>query len=352
MSYRRADRRKSSGDASEQQYEQTPRSVARLASLAAAQRWPLPQLDTDRPPWPGEYRLVDGVDLFIRHTPSSAAGPEPALYIHGLGGASTNFTDLAHLLSPFFDGYAVDLPGFGHSGPPLRDDYSIRAHARTIVACLDSMQLGRVHLVGNSMGGAIASEVAARRPDLLRSLTLISPAVPDLRPHGRDVVLMPILMIPGLGRAVLHRLDHTPAEQRARDVIAVCFAHPDRVPPNRLDEAVTDIIERRSVDWAHDALVSSLRGLVRTYIATGSRSPWRHMSAIAVPTVVVWGELDRLVDVSNAPKVAAVIPDAELLVLPDVGHTAQLEDPIVTARAILALSERANAAGRSLDVGA
>jgi pimeloyl-ACP methyl ester carboxylesterase len=136
------------------------------------------------------------------------------------------------------------------------------------------------------------------------------------------------------------KLDQHPAESRARALINLCFAHPELVPANRLHEATEDVTFRRGLEWSGDALMRSFRGLARNYTTYGKNSPWRTMRAIEAPTLVVWGDRDQLVDVSNAPKVAAAIPDATLLVLNDVGHTAQLEDPMSTARAILALVAR------------
>jgi pimeloyl-ACP methyl ester carboxylesterase len=208
-----------------------------------------------------------------------------------------------------------------------------------------------VHLVGNSMGGAISIQVAASRPDLVRTLSLVSPAVPDLRPKQGSDALMPLLLVPGVGSRVLARLDQLPPERRVRAVIELCFAHPERVPPNRLAEAVAELRTRRGYAWAGEALLRSLRGLVRSYLTVGTRSPWYALSQIQAPAVVVWGQLDRLVDVANAPRVARTLPDASLLVLPDIGHTAQLEDPVSTARAILGLLARANAGHSQAGVG-
>jgi pimeloyl-ACP methyl ester carboxylesterase len=312
---------------------------------------PLADVNPDREPWPGEFHTVAATDIFVRSTPAISAAAEPALYLHGLGGASTNFTDLADLMSPWFEGQALDLPGFGHSAPAVGDDYSISAHARIVISYLEQSGRGPVHLVGNSMGGAISIVVAATRPDLVRTLTLISPAVPDLRPHRGGDLLLPLLLVPGVGRRALRKLDETSAETRARAVIKLCFAHPDRIPAKRLAEATADVLVRRGQPWAHDAMLLSLRGLVRTYLAKGAQSPWHLMSQIKMPTLVVWGELDKLVAVSNAPRVATSIPDATLLVLPDVGHTAQLEDPMVTARSVVALRARANNGSGTHDVG-
>jgi len=314
--------------------------TAPVAELADPAEYPLPDLDPGRRPWPGTEFALGRSRLYVRRTPSPNPAAEPALYVHGLGGASTNFTDLADLLSPWYAGEAIDLPGFGRSGPPPDRKYSLDSHARLVIRYLEHSGRGPVHLVGNSMGGAISIRVAASRPDLVRTLTLVSPAVPDLRPRKGSDLLLPLLLVPGFGTRALARMDASPAEQRARALIRLCFAHPERVPAHRLAEAVEEIEHRRGYPWASDALLRSFRGLVRSYLVPGARSAWQLLGRIQAPSVVIWGELDRLVDVSNAPRVAASIPGARLLVLPDVGHTAQLEDPVITARAVLALRYR------------
>src|SRR6201747_567793 len=102
-------------------------------------------------PWPPRRITIDGAMLHVRDTPATAPGAEPAVYVHGLGGSSQNFTDVAGLLADRFDGQAVDLPGFGYSDPSRR--YSIPAFADRLIAYLDHGGRGPVHLVGNSLGG-------------------------------------------------------------------------------------------------------------------------------------------------------------------------------------------------------
>lgn len=327
------------------------RGPVRVAELADPTEFPLAQVDPARPPWPGRQVRVGNTDVCIRSTPSSDPDADPALYVHGLGGASTNFTDFADLLSPWLSAVAIDLPGFGGSGPAPDGDYSIAAHTRVVTRYVEQTGRGPVHLVGNSMGGAISIQLAANRPDLVRTLTLVSPAVPDLRPKKGSDALMPLLLVPGLGSRMLAKLEQGSAERRARAVVDLCFAHPELVPANRLAEAVEDIETRRGHPWAGDAFMNSFRGLVRTYLTAGTRSPWYALSQIAAPSLVVWGQHDRLVDVANAPRVATTLQDATLLVLPEVGHTAQLEDPVSVSRAVLGLLTRANDGNKHTGVG-
>jgi pimeloyl-ACP methyl ester carboxylesterase len=328
--------------------------VARLAPVGGL------ALDDRTPPWPGEHVVVNGARLYVRRAPhpggptASAGGDsddrEPALFVHGLAGSSTNWTDLGVMLGSELDGVALDLPGFGRSGPAPRRDYSITASAGLVIAYLEQSARGPVHLFGNSMGGAVSLRVAALRPDLVRTLTLVSPAVPDLRVRrpGTDAGML-LILVPGVSNMVQRRMDAVSPEERARGLIEVCFADPSRIPPHRMAEAVEAVREREHLPWVADAFRRSLRGLVAFYVSSGRRSAWQLMARITAPTLVVWGDQDRLVDVALAPRVARTIPNARLLVLPGVGHTAQLEDPVVTARAFLALREDAADSNRAPD---
>src|SRR6476660_8186038 len=85
------------------------------AALNPAQT--IPTLDTVVPAWPGTPVLLDGMVTYVRHTPARSADAAPSLYVHGLGGSSLNWTDLAYLLADRLDGQAIDLPGFGRSDP-------------------------------------------------------------------------------------------------------------------------------------------------------------------------------------------------------------------------------------------
>ena len=313
---------------------------------------PLPVPDTLPPPWPGETVAVGDGEVFVRRTPWSGpvdgadddAPRERALYVHGLGGASTNWTDLAALLRVRFDGWAVDLPGFGRSQPPPRHRYTIRGHARAVVDLLEHIAAqpgeaqGRpVHLLGNSLGGLVSLLVAARRPDLVASLTLISPAMPVYRVPPAFSRLLLLLLLPGVPGLAEKRMAGIAPEQHVRAMIDICFGDPSRVPKERIDEATEEMRDRAAQPWADRALVRSMRGLLTSYLRVNGA--WRMAARLRMPTLVIWGDRDRLVDPRLAPRLAATVPDARLLVLEGVGHVAMLEAPEPTARAVLALVE-------------
>jgi pimeloyl-ACP methyl ester carboxylesterase len=317
----------------------TPDRTSPRARLSAAE---LPSRDGVTS-WPGRTVRVLGQDIHVRTTAATSDDAEPALFVHGLGGSATNWTDYAALLRDRLAIEAIDLPGFGRSGPARDDDYSIEAHVRTVIAYLEQSARGAVHLVGNSMGGAISLLVAARRPELVRTLTVISPAVPDLklRVHAlKTDWRMALLIVPMVGMVALRKLGAIPMEKRVMGTIALCFADPARLPEHRFAEMVDEASVRADHEWADLAMLRSTRGLVRSMLLRG-RSTWASIRRVTAPTLVLWGDEDKLVASDLAPFVAGAVPHSRLLVLEHVGHVAMMEDPETAARATLALIDDA-----------
>lgn len=290
------------------------------------------------PPWPGRLVELDGSLIHVRDTPATAVDAEPALYVHGLGGSAQNWTDLAGLLAGRLDGQAVDLPGFGLSDPTGR--YTIPAFADRLVRWIEYSDRGPVHLVGNSLGGAVAVRVAALRPELVRTLTLISPALPflDVRRslQGR---MLPVLAIPRGERLVAWRLAQLAPEVLAQQVLEASVADLSRIGEQRRQETLEEIRLRHQHEHHAAAYLGTFRGIVASFLRSylpGSNSLWRMARAVRTPTLVVGGRHDRLVDVRVAPQAARAIPDSRLLML-DAGHVAQMELPRTVARAVLGL---------------
>jgi pimeloyl-ACP methyl ester carboxylesterase len=254
--------------------------------------------------------------------------------VHGLGGAATNWTDVMDLLRDRLSPLAPDLPGFGWSPPPAGDDYSLRGHVRAVTDLVELAGDGRpVHLLGNSLGGTVATVLAATRPDLVRTLTLVSPALPVLRPRWSNVHL-PALAVPWAGQQLARRLGRYPVEQRVRATIALCWADPSRVPPERFEEALVEADRRARLDHDGDAMIRSLRSLMTAYLRPDRWPLWRLATRVQAPTLLVYGLKDRLVDPRTASRAARAFPDNRMLLLPDSGHVSQMEHPGAVAAAI------------------
>jgi|HubBroStandDraft_6_1064221.scaffolds.fasta_scaffold97325_2 pimeloyl-ACP methyl ester carboxylesterase len=304
------------------------------------------------PHWPGRLVRVGGAEVFLRSVPP-APGAEPGLCVHGLGGSSTNWTDLMDVLRrpgppPGQDEWqgpdgqdadwmggpggrliacdALDLPGNGYSPPPPDGDYSVRAQVAVVARLIEERGRGPVHLVGNSLGGAVCTRLAALRPELVKTLTLVSPALPDLRPRPIPARLS-ALRVPGIGPWLMRRTTRIPARQRVRVLLRAVYYDPDAVHPDRIDEEVAEVERQDGLSYVGDVLLGSARGVVYEYLRRGPQTLWRDAAQITAQVLAIYGSHDRLVDPRMAARAARTFRYARVLVLPRTGHVAQMEHP-------------------------
>ncbi|WP_353944588.1 alpha/beta hydrolase [Streptomyces sp. HUAS MG91] len=287
---------------------------------------------------------LPGMTLTIRSRPGTREGLPPALYVHGLGGSSQNWSALMPRLEDVVDGEAVDLPGFGDSPPPDDGNYSVTGHARAVIRYLDTERRGPVHLFGNSLGGAVATRVAAVRPDLVRTLTLVSPALPEIRVQ-RTALPTGLLAVPGVAALFTRLTKEWTAEQRVSGVMALCYGDPNRVTEEGLRAAVEEMERRLRLPYFWDAMARSARGIVNAYTLGGQHGLWRQAARVLAPTLLVYGGRDQLVSYRMAARAARTFRESRLLTLPDAGHVAMMEypDAVATAfRELLADAEALN----------
>ncbi|MCF3964137.1 alpha/beta fold hydrolase [Streptomyces fuscigenes] len=269
---------------------------------------------------------LPGLSLSVRARPAARTGLPPALYVHGLGGSSQNWSALMPLLADVVDGEAVDLPGFGDSPPPDDGDYSVTGHARAVIRLLDAGERGPVHLFANSLGGAVATRVAAVRPDLVRTLTLVSPALPEIRVQ-RSAVPTGLMALPGMTALFARLSKDWTAEERTRGVLALCYGDPGSVGEEELAAAVAETERRLQLPYFWDAMTRSARGIVNAYTLGGQHGLWRQAERVLAPTLLVYGGRDQLVSLRMARRASAAFRDSRLLTLPDAGHVAMMEYP-------------------------
>ncbi|SEE43982.1 Pimeloyl-ACP methyl ester carboxylesterase [Streptomyces sp. 3213] len=294
---------------------------------------------------------LPGITLTVRSRPPVREGLPPALYVHGLGGSSQNWSLLMARLDGVVDSEALDLPGFGDSPPPDDGDYSVTGHARAVIRYLDAAGRGPVHLVGNSLGGAVATRVAAVRPDLVRTLTLVSPALPELRVQ-RTAVPTALLGVPGVASLFTRVSREWTAEQRVRGVLGLCYGDPGQVTPEEFRHAVEELERRLQLPYFWDVMARSSRGVVNAYTLGGQHGLWRQAERVLAPTLLVYGRRDQLVGYRMAQRAARAFRDSRLLSLPDAGHVAMMEYPEIVATAFRELLVDAGELGAGADSGA
>jgi pimeloyl-ACP methyl ester carboxylesterase/putative sterol carrier protein len=244
-------------------------------------------------------------------------GP-PLVLLHGLGGTKLSWMPV---LAPLAQGYRVvapDLPGHGESAKP-RASYSPRFYAGVVRSLLDEIGVGPAVLVGNSLGGRVALEIAVRAPGRVRGLVLLSPAVAGLPfPHYTRLLRLVPTEFGALPVPWRRRLVHLGIRQ--------LFAHPGRLPPGAYAAGVDEFIRVYRSGRARVALLSSMRGLM----LDRTDRFWEAAQKVKARALIIHGERDRLVPARLGQVLASTMPRSELVMLPGVGHVPQFEVPEIT----------------------
>jgi pimeloyl-ACP methyl ester carboxylesterase len=256
-------------------------------------------------------------------------GP-PVLAVHGLGATKGSFVPTIDALSNRFRTIALDLPGFGDSSKPIGAAYDARFFATACIDLLDALELDRVHLIGNSLGGRVALEIGLRHPERVGRLALLAPALAWRRPRPWAPLLR--LTRPELGLVQL------------------------------APRAMVDVIVRQLVPGANQGWrAAGVDEFLRAYLTPAGRAAfyatarhiyldephgrdgfWPRLATLQAEALFVWGQRDQLVPIGFARHVANAVPHASHLEL-DCGHVPQVERPALTNSAIATFFSRAKA---------
>lgn len=287
-----------------------------------------------------ESRAITALGLRARvleeGRPSSG---DPIVLVHGVGGWAENFRAVMRpLASTGRRVVALDLPGFGESERPGRVKYfgpDDAYYPRFVLAAMDELGLGRAHLIGNSMGGAITYMVAVTAPERVRSLVLVAPGG-----LGRDVAFfLRACALPGFG--LVARLPRP--RRAARDVLRTCFYDWTRITPELNEEA-----ERFGNNSFPEFIRALQAGVGIRGVRRSIRDAWiARASCYAGPALVVWGREDMVLPIRHLADVHGAMPQAEVHVIERCGHLAMAERPdefLAVTRPFLERAERAAAA--------
>jgi len=252
-------------------------------------------------------RFVDaaGVRLFVRELGAGA----PLLLVHGYGVSHLEYRRVLEALARERRVIAPDLPGHGESAAPARYPYSYAAMADTLAGMLDTLGLGRVALLGHSMGGGVALHLAARYPARVDRLILCDAACyPAPLPSEGRPALWPVL------GPLLFRYAY-----RERDLRRYFVRRVYR-DPGALDEALvayywSRVKRHRQATYAALRAVASAEGLAAL------------PREVACPTLVLWGQHDRIFPLAHGERLAREIPGASFEVLGGCGHAPAEEQP-------------------------
>ncbi|MEV4466414.1 alpha/beta fold hydrolase [Micromonospora echinofusca] len=240
-------------------------------------------------------------------------GP-PVLLLHGIGRTLRDFTELHELLAERFRVHSVDLPGYGGSLPMARP-CTLSALGEFAAHYLDAVGVEKpVHVVGNSLGGAVAMRLAASEPARVGSLTLVNSAG-----FGREVTIaLRLLALRPLGRLLLR-----PTRWAARRAERSLFHDPAHATAERVAHALA--VARQP--YAARVMLETARDL-GTFRGVSPR--WREellaeVQRLDVPTLVVWGDRDLILPATHLDTVRSRLPKARTHLFADCGHMPQIE---------------------------
>jgi len=274
--------------------------------------------------------VVDGVRWRSRE--AAGEGRETVVYVHGFLSSSATWKRVLATASAGRPAVAVDLPGAGFSERPWPYDYTAGAQALHLWKYLDARGLDRVVLVGNSLGGAVALIAAAAKPERIAALVLVDGAAPGLAvpwqfrlmraPIGGEIE-MELLFKPVMEWALRHRV----------------YADAARVT----SETVSDWWDPIPVPGTRRAALAAIRSSPVGYEDVEAR--------VTAPTLVLWGERDRMLPVSEGRRISEEIRGAKFVTLPGIGHCPEEEAPREFANAVgsflrESLAEHASAESR------
>jgi pimeloyl-ACP methyl ester carboxylesterase len=263
--------------------------------------------------WREQLKTVDVEGTPVNHVDLGGGEREPVVFVHGLGGQWQNWLENIPRVAQERRALALDLPGFGLTPEP-RDRITIPGYGRFVDAFCERLELGQVALVGNSMGGYIAAEVAIQFPARVSRLVLVSAAGIS----SAATVQAPILTA---GRVVTALATYSAARHRqlaARPLsrhlsLALVARHPRLLKADLAYEGFFKGVPKAGFD---DALRASLDYDFR-----------ERLPDVTVPTLIVWGEKDAVIPVRDANAFERLIPDSRKVVMRDTGHIPMAERP-------------------------
>lgn len=253
---------------------------------------------------PDDFLPLAGLQLHVR---DDGPGDAPAVVmLHGLGGSLHSWEPWALALASEFRVIRFDFPGSGLSPPDPTGDYSTARDLEVLAALLDALNVRQVSLIGHSMGGRIAWNFAAKNPERIQRLVLVAPdgfASPGFE-YDAPAVLPRSMAI----------MNFTLPRALYRSVLAPAYARPSFIS----EQLLTRYHDLMLAPGARQAFIGRMQQTVLV-------DPVPLLNTLHMPTLVLWGESDGMIPVSNASDYLAALPDATLITFPDVGHLPQEE---------------------------
>ncbi|MFZ1500666.1 MAG: alpha/beta hydrolase [Giesbergeria sp.] len=265
---------------------------------------------------PSTFIGVDGQRVHLRDE-GPRDDPAPLVLVHGTSASLHTWDGWAEELRKTRRVIRFDLPGFGLTGPNAADDYSMTVYVRLVLALLDQLGVQRFVIGGNSLGGEVAWATAHAAPQRVEKLILVDAAGYAFEPESMPLAFR-AAALPGLRALMGHLLPPGMVENSVRNV----YGDPNRVTP--------ELVQRYS-DLARRA---GNRHALTVRMAQRNTGREQDIRDLKLPTLILWGALDRLIPPVNGERFAKDIAGSHLVVFKGLGHVPQEEDPAATVAVV------------------
>jgi pimeloyl-ACP methyl ester carboxylesterase len=230
---------------------------------------------------------------------------EPLMLLHGFGANKDHFTKVARFLTPHYRVIIPDHIGFGESSHPQEADYAPPAQVDRLRAFAHALGIERLHLGGSSMGGQIAMTYAARYPAEVASLWLLDPAGAWSAPKSECQKILA-----ETGRNILL----VKSEDEFAQLVKYAMYKPPFFPRPMINVMAQDGIMNYALQE-------------RIFSQMESDSVEKRVTGLPIPTLIVWGDKDRLIDVAAADILHKLMPQSHVIIMQDTGHLPMMERP-------------------------
>lgn len=257
----------------------------------------------------------------VRYWKTDNGHSERILFFHGFGDSMDGAYPLAHHLVSRYDFIVPDLPGFGESFKRNDLPHNYDSYRRWLGEFLEAAEVGPVHVIGNSLGGAFSMMLAQMRPDLIKSLTLLnSAAVSDFRASSLYDELL-------AGQVLFQIKTHEELDAFWKRV----FEKAPYLPPFVRDYFLHRF--RENHDW-YGYLLREIFSDIRHRRDPRFKELFfnQHLPSLKVPSLIIWGAEDRLFPLAFGKRAHQLLRNSRLVVLEGVGHVPQVEAPAVVAK--------------------
>ncbi|MCA0931796.1 alpha/beta hydrolase [Lutimonas saemankumensis] len=267
---------------------------------------------------PSQFETMDGMQVHFRDE-GNAKGKTPIVLIHGTGASLHTFDIWTGQLKKEYRVIRMDLPGFGLTGPFPDRNYSMERYTMFLKAFLTRRGVSKCILGGNSLGGAIAWQFAAKNPDRVEKLILIDAAGYPMESESRPIAFT-LARIPLLNKALTYITPRSMVRSSVENVYA------DK-------SKVSDALVERYFKLTLRA--GNRQALVDRMAMENDMKKADRIKDIVQPTLVLWGQQDRLIPVENAHRFHKDLPNSQLVILSNSGHVPMEESPDESLNSLL-----------------